>query len=205
MNFIFTDVIGFVTSFIETTGYIGIILLIALESIFAPIPSEVILPLTGFLVNQGKLWFPATLLAATLGSILGALFLYYLSCKLGEKRVLSAATKYGKWLGIGKDDVVKGISWFDKHGAKLVLFGRVIPTLRSVVSIPAGITKMPLRKFILYTGIGSAVWNGLLISIGWTLGEKWQEVQRYTKLFEYGVFILLAIFVVWFFWHKRKK
>lgn len=205
MDSLFSQLAAGVEAFIVSTGYLGIIILIAVESVFAPIPSEVILPLTGFLVNKGQLWFPGTLLAATLGSVLGALFLYYLSNKLGEKRVLSIAAKYGKWLGLGKDDVLKGMDWFDKHGAKLVLFGRVIPTIRSVVSIPAGITNMPLKKFVLYTSIGSAFWNGLLIGVGWGLGEKWQQVQQYTKYLEYVVLFFIVVFVIWFFWNKHKK
>ncbi len=197
----FTETILFV---IESTGYIGIILLIALESVFAPIPSELILPMTGFLVSKGELSHIGAILSATLGSIIGALVLYYLSRKLGEKRVISASEKYGKWLGISKSDVKKSMGWFEKYGTKVVLFGRVIPTLRSIVSVPAGITEMDIKKFILYTGIGSAIWNTALISIGWSLGENWKQVQQYTKYVEYIV-IALIIGVMIFLFGRRKR
>lgn len=194
-----------ILALLESAGHGGVIFLIALENIFPPIPSEIILPLTGFLVFKGELNFLGVVTASTIGSVLGALFLYYLSYRLGQKRVLRIADKYGKYIGLSKEDIQKSITWFHKHGTKLVLFGRIIPTIRSVVSIPAGIAQMDIKKFIVYTTIGSAIWNTILISVGWTLGEKWQGVQKYTKVLEYAVWIAIALGIGWLIWRKRKK
>lgn len=199
-----TGLLEWIISVLESVGYLGLVLLIALENIFPPIPSEIILPLTGFLIEQGKMNFIGALLASTTGSILGALFLYILSSKLGEHRVYQIADAYGKYLGLSKEDIQKSITWFRKHGTKLVFFGRVIPTIRSIVSIPAGIAGMSIQKFILYTALGSAIWNTVLISIGWILGDKWEEVQKYTKILEYGVWIVAAFGVGWLAWKKRR-
>lgn len=194
-----------ITAVLESTGHIGIVFLIALENIFPPLPSEIILPLTGYLVSQNAISFIGALIASTAGSVLGGLLLYYLSRKLGEKRVYAFADSYGKFIGLSRQDIEKSIKWFQKHGGKLVFFGRIIPTIRSVVSIPAGLAKMDIKKFILYTAAGSALWNAILIGIGWSLGERWQEVQRYTKVLEYIVWGLIIFGVGWIIWRKLKK
>lgn len=148
-------------------------------------------------MHKGELHFFGVLIASTLGSVLGALFLYYLSRKLGEERVYKLAGKYGKFLGLSISDVKRAIQWFHKHGGKLVFFGRVIPTIRSVISIPAGLADMDIKKFIIYTSLGSALWNGTLISIGWILGDLWQDVQNYTKYLEYVVWAGVIATIVW--------
>jgi membrane protein DedA with SNARE-associated domain len=199
------DLVAWITAVLDSTGHGGIIFLIALENIFPPLPSEIILPLTGFLVQQGKLSFIGAVIASTLGSVLGALFLYFLSYKLGQKRVFAFADKYGKFLGLSKGDIKKSIVWFHKHGGKLVFFGRIIPTIRSVVSIPAGLAQMDLKKFIFYTALGSAIWNGVLIWIGMILGERWHEIQKYTKTLEYIVWALLIGGIIWLVWRKQKQ
>lgn len=203
MSDFLSQIATWITNAIESLGYVGIVLFIALENIFPPIPSELILPFTGFLVSQNKLWFPGVLLASTTGSLLGALFLYYLSSKLGRKRVDNLVSKHGKWVGVEENDMKKAVAWFDKHGKKTVFMGRLAPTIRSVVSIPAGLINMDIKTFILYTALGSALWNGTLISIGWLLGDKWKSVQQYTKFLEYGVFLLIAGFIYWIIWKKR--
>ena len=123
MDSFFSQLSSWITSFISSAGYLGIVVLIALENIFPPIPSEVILPLTGFLVNKGELHFFGVLVASTLGSVLGALFLYYVSRKLGEERVYTLADRYGKFLGLSKSDVKRALQWFHKRGGKLAFFG----------------------------------------------------------------------------------
>lgn len=200
-----SSIISTLTVLLESTGYIGIVLLIALENIFPPIPSEVILPLTGYLVFQNKLHVVGAVISATLGSVLGALVLYYLSRNLGKKRVLALADKYGRLLGISKEDVEKSLTLFHKHGGKLIFFGRIVPTIRSVVSIPAGLTGMDIKKFILFSALGSALWNGILIGVGLALGERWQEIQKYTKVLEYIVWALVIGGIVWLLWRKYKK
>lgn len=200
-----SSILSTITGLLESTGYIGIVLLIALENIFPPIPSEVILPLTGYLVFQGKLSVIGAVISATLGSVLGALVLYYLSRKLGKKRVLTLADKYGKLLGISKADVEKSLKLFHKHGGKLIFFGRIVPTIRSVVSIPAGLTGMNIKKFVLFSALGSALWNGTLIGVGLALGERWQDIQKYTKVLEYIVWVFVLGGIAWLLWRKYTK
>ena len=126
---------------VETLGYPGLALLIALENIFPPIPSEVILPLAGFLSAQGDLWLPAAVLAATVGSVAGALGLYGVGAWLGEERLRSLIQRFGRWLALNEDDVDRANGWFARHGTKAVLIGRVIPVVRSLISIPAGVER----------------------------------------------------------------
>ena len=161
----FGDLVDWVTGVIEALGYLGIAVLAALENILPPIPSEVILRLSGFLAGQGRYWLPAVVLAATLGSVVGALVRYVLGRRLGERRVRRLVRRYGRWLTIGEDDLDRAQEWFDRHGPAVVFFGRLIPVIRSIVSVPAGIGRMPLGRFVLSTALGSALWNGVLVGM----------------------------------------
>jgi membrane protein DedA with SNARE-associated domain len=187
-----------VTRVIESLGYVGVAALIALENVFPPIPSELILPLTGFLAGQGRFWLPAAVLAATVGSVVGALILYGLARWLGEHRLRSFVGSFGKFFLLKEGDLDRASTWFERHGGKAVLIGRLVPVVRSLVSIPAGLALMPLPRFVLYTAIGSAVWNGAVISLGWALGDRWEEVQRYGQVLEYAVLAALVVGIGWF-------
>lgn len=191
------------TDVIEQLGYAGVVLLIVLENVFPPIPSEAILPLAGFLAGQGRMWLPGVILAATAGAVIGALILYYFGAWFGEKRIRWMVRRYGKWFAVAEGDIDTANSWFDRHGGKAVMICRLVPIIRSLVSIPAGIRGMDLRTFILYTAIGSGVWNSILILTGWWLGDNWEEVSTYVDYLEYPVIIAVLGAVVWFLW-KRK-
>jgi membrane protein DedA with SNARE-associated domain len=190
---------------VETLGYPGLALLIALENIFPPIPSEVILPLAGFLSAQGDLWLPAAVLAATVGSVAGALGLYGVGAWLGEERLRSLIQRFGRWLALNEDDVDRANGWFARHGTKAVLIGRVIPVVRSLISIPAGVNHMRLSSFVLYTALGSGVWNSVLIGMGWWLGDRWELVSQYVQYLQYALLVALIGGIGWFVYGRRRQ
>jgi membrane protein DedA with SNARE-associated domain len=157
---------------VSAGGYPALGGLILAENLFPPIPSELILPLAGYYVGQGEMAFALAVLAATLGSVAGALILYAIA-RFGGRRVV---LKYGRVLRIRERELDKGDAWFDRHGAPTVLFGRLIPGARSLVSIPAGLSEMAVLKFTALTTLGSAAWNCALIGAGWALGEHYDQV-----------------------------
>lgn len=186
--------VGWVLSVVEALGALGVGLLVALESIFPPIPSEVVLPLAGFLAGQGKLGFVAVLVWATVGSLVGALALYWLGAALGLQRLCRLAEKMPLMDG---RDVERASEWFQRHGVWAVLLGRMVPGVRSLVSIPAGVERMPLWLFSLLTVIGSAAWNALFIGLGWLLGDRWTEIGTYSDIINYvvigGIVLVCAV------------
>jgi len=168
-------------------------LLVALESVIPPIPSELVLLLAGFNVDQGNFTFLGAVLAATAGSVVGALILYALGAVLSEERLMWLLQKVGRFVGFTQKDIDRGFQWFEKHGAPVVFFGRLIPLVRSVVSIPAGAARMPLAKFVVWTALGSTLWNVVWIAIGQVLGEQWEKADAWAGTFQY---VVVALFVV---------
>jgi membrane protein DedA with SNARE-associated domain len=197
-----------VLSIVERLGYPAILLLVALENLVPPIPSEVILPLAGFLVGQGKFNYPAAVVAATLGSTLGALILYFIGREVGEERLRRFIRRYSWIPFLSEEDIDRGHDWFNRHGGATVLFGRLVPFVRSAISLPAGFAGMPLARFAAFTALGSALWNGVLIALGWWLGSQWESVRQYAQGFEYAVLALLAFLAgrfIWRRWRGRKE
>ncbi|RAM52283.1 MAG: DedA family protein [Hapalosiphonaceae cyanobacterium JJU2] len=166
---------------IESMGYVGIALLMFLENLFPPIPSELIMPLAGYTANlpNAKLNIIGVFFAGLVGSVLGALIWYYPGKFLGENRLKVWADRYGKWLTISSKEISKSKHWFDQQGNKAVLMGRLVPGIRTLISVPAGLSNMPLPSFILYTTVGSAAWVGLLTYSGYILGSKYELVDKY--------------------------
>lgn len=189
---------------IETLGYAGLTVLVALENIFPPIPSELILPLAGFLIGQNRFSFPAVLISTTLGSLIGALLLYGIGMAIGQQRVRRLFERYGKWALLTPDDLTRAESWFDRYGPVAVFIGRLVPVVRSLVSIPAGYRRMPLGQFLLLTGFGSALWNGALVSLGWALGENWHQIEEYVDWLQYLVIAAVAFLIVRFVWQRLR-
>lgn len=160
-------------------GYWGVALLMALENIFPPIPSEIIMPMAGFLAARGELHPALVLLVATAGSVGGTLPWYYLGKKFGCERLHEFARHHGRWVTLQPEDLDKGLKGFREHGSKMVIFGRLIPAIRTFISIPAGFVEMPLPKFLLYSAIGSLVWNTALGAAGYLLEGNWRTVAKY--------------------------
>ena len=180
---------------VDALGAVGVGLLILLENIIPPIPSEVILPLAGFRARTGTLNLLTVWPAATAGSVLGALLLYGLGAWLGHDRLRSLAGH--RWfIFASRKDIDRGDELFDRHGGKVVLLARCVPFLRSVVSIPAGITGMPLVRFTVLTAIGSGVWNAAFLWLGWVLGENWGTVQLWIGPVSYVVIGLVVVGLV---------
>ena len=190
---------------INSFGYVGIAFLMALENIFPPIPSELIMPLAGFTASQGKLEFLPVVIAGTIGSVLGASPWYFLGRYWGLKRTKKIADKYGKWLTVSGEDVEKAKLWFDRRGYVATGLGRLVPGIRTYISIPAGISKMPLLPFLVYSTIGSLAWVALLTYCGYVLGENYEKVSTYLK--PISIFVLILILSTSIYWiiKRRKK
>ena len=188
----------FAVSLIDQIGLFGASLLIAIEVIILPIPSELILLLTGFNVSIQNFGFISALIVTTFGSLVGALFLYGLGSGFSEERLEKLVSKYGKYVGLYVKDLQKTASWFERYGAQLVFFGRLIPLIRSLVSIPAGLTKMKLSKFIIFTTLGSGIWNFIWITLGFYLGDKWSSAEKYAKYLDYLVYVGVVIAAIYF-------
>jgi membrane protein DedA with SNARE-associated domain len=183
---------GWVASVLEALGEVGVGLLVALENLIPPIPSEIVLSLAGYLASAGQVNLVLVAIAATAGSVVGALALYWLGYALGEERLR-------RWLDkiplVDASDLDTADRWFEKHEKSAVLFGRCAPVVRSLVSIPAGANHMKLGQFTLFTAIGSGVWNCLFIGGGFALGSRWQQVEQYSHWVDYaiGAFFAIAI------------
>lgn len=180
------------TDVVEQLGYGGVALLVAVENVFPPIPSEVVLGLAGYTAARGDAWVVGMIIAATIGSVVGALVLYGLSAAVGPVRLRAITIRYGSWIGFGEADLDRAEAWFDRRSRSAVLVCRCIPLIRSLISIPAGFRRMPLSSFALFTMLGSLVWNSILIVAGYLLAEQWDRVLDYTEPFQYLVISLMG-------------
>src|SRR5690242_11387897 len=177
MGQLVAQLVAWATGVIATVGYPGIALLIALETVFPPIPSEVILPLSGSLSASGHFNAWLVLVSATLGSVAGASILYALGRFAGERRIGPWLDRYGKWLLLSRDDLNRSRVWFARYGNVAVLIARMIPGMRTIVSLPAGFSQMPYWRFCMFTAAGSSIWNGGLVWAGYFLGKNWHAVE----------------------------
>jgi membrane protein DedA with SNARE-associated domain len=192
--------VDWIQNLMDTLGYPGIVLLMVLENVFPPIPSELILPSAGFAASRGDLSFVGVVLAGTLGSVVGTLPLYFIGRVFSEERVVAWADKHGKWLALSGDDIRKADDWFDRHGPKAVLFGRMVPGIRSLLSLPAGMSGMPLPTFLLYSAIGSALWASVLTGAGYLLGDHYDKVGEYigpaSTVIVVGLVVATAVWIL---------
>ena len=185
----------FITNFLKDSGYLGVFALMAAENIFPPIPSEMIMPFAGFVVARGDLNLAGVLVAGTLGSVAGALPWYYAAKVYGRDRLKKLAARRGRWLTVTPQDIDDSLQAFDKHGGKAVLFGRLVPAVRTLISVPAGIANMPLPKFLLYSTVGSLAWTGLLTASGFLLEDNYTQVAKYVDPLSK---LILGILLAWY-------
>lgn len=171
----------FITSLIDRIGPLGVGLLMLLENVFPPIPSELIMPLAGFNAAQGKMGLVTVILAGTIGSVLGALFWYAIGRAVGPRRLREFAARHGRWLTIEPVDVDRAQGWFDRHGNMAVFFGRMIPAIRTLISIPAGIAEMPVWRFLAWSTLGSLGWSTLLAGAGYLLEGAYTRVEGWVN------------------------
>lgn len=197
--------IDWAADFIDAIGLIGVAALVALENVFPPIPSELVLLLTGFNVSDARFGYVGAVVFATIGSVAGAYFLYGIGRLLNEQRLEAFLAGIGRFVGLKKSDVHKGFVWFERHGSAVVLFGRLIPVVRSVVSIPAGADKMPLARFTILTALGSFAWNAVWIAIGWGLGDQWEKAGTWGDYIQYGAIVLIVIVTIALVVKARRK
>jgi membrane protein DedA with SNARE-associated domain len=172
---------------ILTLGYVGIALVMFAENVFPPIPSELVMPFAGWLARDGKMDLIASMVAGTVGTVGGAVVLYYLGVVADEPIIRRFVRTYGRFWLISEADVDRTLSFFERHGTAVVFFGRMIPLIRSLISIPAGMNRMPMVPFLVYTTLGSAIWTAALTLGGWVLGENWEAiigiVNQYERIF----------------------
>lgn len=190
-----TTLVDAVVSLMDTIGAPGAGIAIALENLFPPLPSEVILPMAGLAAGRGSFTLVEALAWTTAGSIVGAFLLYGIGAWLGLARLRAIAVKMPL---IHVEDVDRTVVWFAKHGGKAVFFGRMIPIFRSLISIPAGVTRMPLWRFGLLSLAGSFIWNSVFVLAGYFLGEQWHVVETYADVLQYFVIVGTVALVAWF-------
>lgn len=191
----------FCISVISLSRYFGIFFLMTLESMIFPIPSELVMPFAGFLISSGEMNFLYAVIFATLGSLIGSLLSYYIGIYGGKKFV----SRYGKYFLLNKEHLEKTEKWFSKKGELTIFIGRFIPVVRHIISIPAGIGKMNLKKFILYTILGAGIWNSFLTYIGFVLGKNWEAISQYSDYLSWGVLGIIIILGAFFLWKEIKK
>lgn len=199
----------FILHIIEQFGYFGVFFLILIENVFPPIPSEVILLISGFFSSYTSLSVFYMILASTLGSFLGAIILYYIGKIFNKERLKKIVNgRLGKILFLKENDIDKADEWFDNKGNKSVFFCRFVPIVRSLISIPAGMSEMPMGKFIIYTICGSMIWNTVLICLGYRLGSNWEYVLTILDKYQMLVIVILIIifgYVIIKFYRKKRK
>ena len=186
--------VGLAAQAIDNLGEWGVGLFTLAETVLPPIPSEVILPLAGFLAKQGDLNLVLIFVTSTLGAYLGALLLYWLGAKLGLERSIRGLSKLPL---VDREDFENAAGWFRRHGRSSIFFGRLLPGVRSLISLPAGASNMHLGTFSLFTVAGSGIWNGALIGLGYLLGNQYRLIEQYSRFLNYAVYLVLGLMVVW--------
>ncbi|BAC14363.1 DedA family protein [Oceanobacillus iheyensis] len=198
-----------VTGIMEQLGYLGIFLMMALENLFPPIPSEIVLPFGGFLTTYTNLTILGVITAATLGSVIGSMVLYCIGTFLDIPRLERLIDRYGQWIRLKLSDVQRANDWFQRRGYWTVFFCRMVPVIRSLISIPAGMTRMNFPIFIFLTTLGTILWNVILISFGVALGENWQQIlgfmHVYSRFVYIAIIIILVVIAIILFKRKRQR
>lgn len=205
MTQLIDQVATWIENLIASIGYPGIVLVMAIENIFPPIPSELVLPFAGSLSAKGEMNFWAVVAAGTVGALIGAIVLYGVGYFAREAGVRKLVANYGKYLFVSEGDLDRAAGWFEKYGELIIFFGRLIPLIRSIISIPAGYTRMNPVRFLIYTTLGTTLWNLILAYAGWLLGENWEDILAFMDTYQYATLGVLAFAVIAFFvWRITK-
>jgi membrane protein DedA with SNARE-associated domain len=197
-----------ITDIISEYGYLGVFLIIVLENLFPPIPSEIVLSFSGFMTTRTDLTAFGIISASTAGSVLGAVILFWIGSMLDVKRLEKVIERWGHILRLKKDDIYKADAWFDKYGVWTVFFCRMIPLLRSLISIPAGMSNMNFPLFLLLTFLGTLIWNTILVCVGAALGESWHTIVAITDVYSniiYAVIALVGLWVLFYYFKVLRK
>ena len=196
-----------IISIMEQLGYWGIALLMFLDNIFPPIPSEIIMPSAGYSASQGQLLLVGVIIAGCIGSLLAAAILYWIGYKFNHDSIFRFVDRYGKYLFIKSPDVKKSLDWFEQYGHRIVFFGRMIPAVRSLISIPAGMSHMPFWKFMFFSSLGTTIWTTFLACVGFYFGENQALMQNIFSQVSHFIIIIVIAIIIWILYrrHKRKN
>ncbi len=193
---------GLIIHLIQTLGYFGVTLLMTLEAALIPIPSEITLPFAGFLAQKGTFSLPLVMAAAILGDTLGTMILYGIGFFLEEEVILRVLDKYGKFFLFSKREYTHVMNWFQKHGAIIIIVGKLLPGFRTIIGLPAGLSETPFVKALLYTVIGSAIWCISFVYMGNVLGANWKGLEPYFRKFEIVIAVVIIAGLLWYINHK---
>ena len=200
---------NWITEFMSEFGYFGVFLLIMIENVFPPIPSEVILTFGGFMTTYSEMTRTGVIIAATAGSVVGAMILYSIGLLLDVSRLEKIIDRWGHLLRLTRKDIHRADAWFDKYGPWTVLFCRLVPLIRSLISIPAGMSNMNFPLFLLLTTVGSLVWNAALVSIGAAVGDNWESIVQYMDVYSNIAYVLIGmsglVAILWYIRFRRKR
>lgn len=198
---------NWITGIMEEFGYIGVFLLIMIENVFPPIPSEIILTFGGFMTTQSDMTKMGVIIASTLGSVIGAVILYGIGLLLDVERLEKIIDRWGHILRLKKADLHRADAWFDRYGVWTVFFCRLVPLIRSLISIPAGMSNMKFPLFLLFTTLGTLIWNTVLVSLGASVGDNWASIVDYMDIYSNVVYVVLGIGIVGLilYWIVRKN
>ncbi len=199
------QIIFFVIGFISQMGYLGVFVLMTLESALIPIPSEAIMPFSGFLVAEGRFNLFAVVLVGALGNLFGSWIAYWIGYTKGEKYIRKLVVRYGKFILLTEEEFDSSLKAFNKYGQWVAGISRMLPAIRTVISLPAGIAKLEFWKFSALTFFGSLIWSFILTYIGVLLGQNWEAIRPYFRKFDVLIVALFALFVIFYIYHKLKK
>ena len=205
MGSLLAELAGWVVDVVHSFGYVGVFVLVLAGSLFLPVPTELTLPLFGFLVGQGRLTFGAVLVTATAARVSAALIFYALGLRIGEARLRRLIGRAERTKLVFGSDLDRASGAFERHGGKAILIGHLIPGVGALISVPAGLKRMPLRwRFLGYTVLGGSLWVGTLVGLGWALGRRWRMVELYASFAGFAVLAVLVSAVLWFLWRRWK-
>lgn len=193
--------VGYITGFIQSAGYYGLAVLMAMESMIFPVPSEAVMPFAGFLIADGVFTFKHVIIFSTIGSIIGSLLSYYIGAYAGRPFI----NKYGKYFLVSHKDMELTEKFFRKYGSFTIFLSRFIPVIRHLISLPAGMARMNLWKFLLYTVLGAGLWNAFLAWVGYKLQQNWDQIMQYTQIIDIIIIIGLVAVIALFLYRHLKK
>ena len=205
MSGLLAELAQWVTDVVYYFGYAGVFVLVALGNLHLPVPTQLTLPLAGFLAGQGRFTLVEVMVWSTAAAVAVSLVFYYVGFWIGEESLRRFVGRFGRYVFVGEKDLDKAREVFERHGGKAILMGHLVPGVGAFISIPAGLRRMSLfGRFMTFTILGSILWNGAHVGLGWVLGENWQVVKRYASIIEYGVLGAIAVGIVWFIWRRWK-
>lgn len=196
---------AWIISIMEQLGYFGIALLMFLDNVFPPIPSEIIMPSAGFTASQGQLLLSGVIIAGSFGSLLAAAVLYWIGRKISHQSIFSFVDRYGKYLFIKSSEVKKSLDWFEHYGHRIVFFGRMIPGVRSLISIPAGMSRMSFWKFMTYSGLGTVIWTSFLAYVGYYFGNNTELMHQIFSQVSYLIIAIIIMIIIWVLYRRQQR